>query len=259
VEALTELLAEQWEYTMRTSPVWASMLGDKRWNDKLEDFSQQAIDKDLEETKKILARFEAIDTAGFPAQEALNKKLMVRNLKMELEGARFKPWEMPASQFGGIHIQLPDLVEVLSFESVKDYEDYIARLKAMPVLFDQTEIQMRKGLTDRLMPPKYLLEKVVEQSSRIAVEEPEKTPFARPFERFPDDRRQSRSGWEQGIAAIRDGVVPAYAMFTKFVRDEYAPKDGSNRMGAARWRRVPLCGEDQTTTNMTLEEIYEVD
>ena len=51
-KALTDLLAEQWEYTMRTSPVWASMLGDKRWNDKLEDFSQQAIDKDLEVTKK---------------------------------------------------------------------------------------------------------------------------------------------------------------------------------------------------------------
>lgn len=116
-KALTDLLAEQWEYTMRTSPVWASMLGDKRWNDKLEDFSQQAIDKDLQETKKILARFEAIDTAGFPAQDALKKKLIVRNLKMELEGVRFKPWEMPVSQFGGIHIQLPDLVDVLSFKA----------------------------------------------------------------------------------------------------------------------------------------------
>jgi uncharacterized protein (DUF885 family) len=237
--------------------------GAGRIDDKLQDFSQEAIDKDLKETKKILARFEAIDTAGFPAQEALNKKLMVRNLKMTLEGARFNPWEMPVSQFGGIHIQLPDLVEVLSFESVKDYEDYIARLKAMPVLFDQTEIQMRKGLTDRLMPPKYLLEKVVEQSSRIAVEEPEKTPFARPFEKFPStiaapEQKRLR---ELGIAAIRGGVIPAYAKFTKFVRDEYAPK---GRLEPGLWAlpngaaRYGFAAEDQTTTNMTPEEIHEV-
>jgi uncharacterized protein (DUF885 family) len=262
-KALTDLLAEQWEYTMRTSPLWASMLGDKRWNDKLEDFSQQAIDKDLEETKTMLARFEAIDTAGFPALEALKKKLMVRNLKMELDGARFNPWEMPVSQFGGIHIQLPDLVDVLSFESVKDYEDYIARLKAMPVLFDQTEIQMRKGLTDRLMPPKYLLEKVMEQSSRIAMEEPEKTPFARPFDKFPStiaapEQKRLR---ELGIAAIRGGVIPAYAKFTKFVRDEYAPK---GRLEPGLWAlpngaaRYGFAVEDQTTTNMTPEEIHEV-
>ena len=97
-KALNDLLHEQWEYTMRTSPIYASILGDKRYNDKLDDFSQAAIDDDLEQTRRFLVRFEAIDTAGFPEQEALNKQLMVRDLKMALEGARFKPWEMPVNQ-----------------------------------------------------------------------------------------------------------------------------------------------------------------
>ena len=94
-KALNDLLAERWEYTLRTSPIFASILGDKRWNDKLDDFSQKAIDDDLEQSKKYLARFEAIDTTGFPEQEVLNKTLMVRDLRMTLEGARFKTWEMP--------------------------------------------------------------------------------------------------------------------------------------------------------------------
>src|SRR3974377_1238982 len=68
-KALNDLLAEQWEYRLRTSPLFASFLGDKRWNDKLDDFSQEAIDKDLAETQKFLTRFEAIDTTGFPLQE----------------------------------------------------------------------------------------------------------------------------------------------------------------------------------------------
>src|SRR5580658_5536194 len=117
-KALNDLLAERWEYTLRTSPIYASVLGDKRWNDKIDDFSQKAIDDDLEQSRKYLTRFEAIDTTGFPEQEALNKTLMVRDLKFVLEGARFKPWEMPVSQTGGVHIDLPQLVSVLSFQSV---------------------------------------------------------------------------------------------------------------------------------------------
>src|SRR5882762_7869696 len=148
-KALNDLLHERWEYTMRTSPIYASILGDKRYNDKLDDFSQQAIDDDLEQTRRFLDRFEAIDTAGLPEQEALNKQLMIRDLKMALEGARFKPWEMPVNQSSGIHIDAPQLVSVLSFENVKDYEDYITRLKLLPVLFDQTIEQMRKGMAEQ--------------------------------------------------------------------------------------------------------------
>src|SRR3977135_3902565 len=80
-KALNDLLAEQWEYTMQTSPEFATILGDKRFNDRLTDFSQAQIDRDLATAKKFLVKFEAIDTTGFPEQEALNKTLMVRNLR----------------------------------------------------------------------------------------------------------------------------------------------------------------------------------
>jgi uncharacterized protein (DUF885 family) len=260
---LTDLLAEQWEYTMRTNPVWASMLGDKRWNDKLNEFSQAAIDRDLEQAKTFLSRFEAIDTTGFPPQEVLNKKLMVRNLKMDLEGARFKPWETPISQFNGLHIEMPDLVTVLSFESVKDYEDYITRLKAMPLLFDQTEIQMRKGMADGLMNPRFLLEKVVVQANDIAAQEPEKTPFARPFDRFPSSVSEvdKKRLHEQGLSAIRDSVLPAYRKFTAFVRDEYAPK---GRVEPGLWAlpdgpaRYRFAIRELTTTDLSPDEIHEL-
>src|SRR6202021_3063723 len=157
-KALNDLLAERWEYAMRSSPIAASFFGDKRWNDQLDDFSQKFIDDDLGQAKKDVARFEAIDTIGFPEQEKLNKTLMVRDLQMQLEGARFKEWEMPVSQFNGAQIDLPQLVTILSFESVKDYEDYISRLKQMPRFFDQVEIQMGKGMAENLMPPKLLLQ-----------------------------------------------------------------------------------------------------
>jgi uncharacterized protein (DUF885 family) len=262
-KSLNDLLAEHWEYTMRTNPIYASILGDKRWNDKLDDASQEAIDRDLAETEKFLTRFEAIDTTGFPQQEQLNKALMVRDLKMNLEGARFKPWEMSVSQFGGLHIELPDLVTILSFETVKDYEDYIARLKAMPLLFDQTEVQMRKGMADGLMKPRLLLDQVAKQASEVAAQQPDKSPFAKPFAKFPktiSDADQKRLR-DQGIVAIRDGVLPAYVKFTAFVHDEYAPK-GLAELGMwalpdgeARYR---FAIRHMTTTDLTAEQIHEL-
>src|ERR1700751_886618 len=97
-QELRALLSERWDYTMRTNPEWASVLGDKRFNDKSSDVSEKAVFADLEEQKKFLKRFEAVDTIGFPEQETLNKTLMVRNIRLQLEGSRFKEWEMPVTQ-----------------------------------------------------------------------------------------------------------------------------------------------------------------
>ena len=262
-KALADLLHERWEYSLRTSPIYASILGDKRYNDQIDDFSQKAIDDDLEQTRVFLARFEAIDTTGFPDQEVLNKQLMVRDLQMSLEGARFKPWEMPVNQASGIHIDAPQLVSILSFETVKDYEDYITRLKLLPRLFDQTTEQMRKGMAAGRRPPKILLEKVVTQSNGIATTPADKSPFAHPFEKFPDaiseaDRKRLR---EAGLAAIQDSLLPAYVKFTAFVKDEYAPK-GRPEPGAwslpdgDAWYAFRV--KESTTTNLSPEEIHQL-
>ena len=262
-KALADLLAEQWEYTMRTQPTFATIVGDKRWNDQLDDFSEEAVEKDLQESRKFLARFDAIDTTGFPDQEVLNKELMVRDLGLKLEGARFKSWEMSVSQMSGIHIFLPELVTFTSFDSVKDYSDYISRLTQASRAIDQTMVLMRKGMKDGLVPPRFLLEKVVDQADAIATQSPEKSPFAQPFSKFPksfaeDDQRRLR---EWGLGVIRDSVLPAYARFGRFVRGEYAPK---GRAEPGEWAlpdgeaRYAFDVKQGTTTNLTPEEIHEI-
>ena len=260
-KALNDLLSEHWEYTMRTSPTFASTIGDKRYNDQLGDLSQEAIDKQLRETEKFLNRLEAIDTAGFPEQEALNKTLLLGDLKLTLAGQRFTPWEMPVDQQNGIQIELPDLVTVLSFQSIKDYDDYLARLRQIPRALDQTTAQMRKGMRDHLMPPRFLLEKALKQCNAIAVQAPEKSPFAQPFFKFPKefsegDQQRLRKA---GLAAIKELVLPAYARFTTFMREEYVPKGRTEPGiwslpdGAARYRYLV---REMTTTDMTPEEIH---
>lgn len=261
---MKDLLAEHWEYTLSHNPEFASILGDKRWNNEVSDFSQEAIEKDLAKTKEFLGQFEAIDPTGFPEQEALTRTLLVRGFREQLEDARFKNWEIPVTQIYGVHIDAPRLVSLLSFETVKDYEDYAARLKALAGLMDQTTTQMRKGMADGLMPPKFLLEKVVTQAENIAGKKGEDSPFAvTPLAKMPatfsaDDKTRLRAAV---LGAIRYSVTPAYVKFASFLKEEYAPRgrkdpgmwslpDGPERY-ANRVRR-------ETTTNLTPEEIYRI-
>src|SRR5580765_2678026 len=259
-KALNDLLAEQWEYTLSTNPEFASILGDKRWNDKSSDNSLAAIEKDLAKSAEFLKRFEAIDTAGFPEQEQLNKTLMVRQLKEGIEGAKFKSWEMPVAQNYGIQIQAPQLVSYLPFDTVKDYDDYVTRLKNFPKQMEDTMDHMRRGMADGLMPPKFLLEKVVPQAETIAQADPEKSPFAQCLAKFPktisaEDQKRIH---DAVIAAIKDAVEPEYVKFGKFVENEYAPK---GRTDVGLWSlpdgsaRYAFRIKESTTTDMTDDQI----
>jgi uncharacterized protein (DUF885 family) len=261
--ALDSLLQEQWDYQMRSSPEFASILGDKRYNDKLTDYSQAFIDADLRATADFLKRFEAVETSGFPLQEQLNKRLMVRSLRLSLEGARFKDWEMPVLQNSGIHLQLPQLVRVLSFESVKDYQDYLSRLKQLPRAFDQVMVQMRNGMRDGLMPPQFLLLKVVRQCEAIANAKPAESPFAQPLTTFPPafseaEKKRLRAAI---LGAIQKDVNPAYRKLATFVRDTYAPK-GRQEVGV--WSlpdgaaRYAFAVKESTTTALTAEQIHQI-
>lgn len=260
---LDSLLAEQWEYGLRTNPEYASMLGDKRFNDQLRDFSQAAIDANLKKSQEFLRRFQAIDTTGFDVQQKLNKDLMVRQLQEELAAARFTPWQMPVLQNSGLHLDMPELVSMLSFASVKDYEDYIARLNKLPRLFEQTIVQMRKGVKNKLMPPQFLLPKIARQCEDIVVMSMETSPFAKPIMQFPttfSDTDKQRLKAEV-LAAIQNKLIPAYKNFADFVRTDYAPHGRQHvglwslPNGAARYQ---LQVKTQTTTNKTPEQIHQI-
>ncbi|WP_233410534.1 DUF885 domain-containing protein [Rugamonas violacea] len=248
---------------MRNSPEWASILGDKRYNDRLSDFSQRAIDADLKAGADFLKRFEAIDGSGFSEQEQLNLALMLRNLRLNLEGARFKEWEMPVLQNSGIHIDAPQLVAALSFDSVKDYEDYLARLHQLPRAFKETTLQMRKGVRDRLMPPQFLIPKIVRQCEDLAAMKPADSPFAEPLKRFPAGIPAAEQARLRGaiLAAISKEVVPTYKQFARFVKTEYQPH---GRRDVGLWSlpdgaaRYSYRAKSSTTTEQTPEQIHQL-
>lgn len=260
---LNNLVSEYWEYSLKQSPIFASFIGDKRYNDQLDSQSEESIKRDAAMKRAYLAKFQAISTAGFPQQEKLNRELEMRGIQRDLGFFDLNLWQIPVSQVDGIHIDLPQLVSVLAFESVKDYTDYISRLHQIPRLFDETISDMRLGMANGMMPPKFLLEKVVEQSNGIASAAPDKSPFAEPFQKFPEafsDADKTRLKAE-GIAAIQNEVNPAYAKFTAFVKSDYVPR-GRSEVGI--WSLpngdaiYKFMVRQSTTTDVEPEKIHQI-
>ena len=262
-QQLLSLFDQQWEYEMRVHPEYATALGDNRYNDRLDNESAEAVQSELEQTRNFLARFEAIDPSGLSQQDKLSRELMIRELRLDLEGARFKHWEMPVNQRDGPHLDFPDLITITPFNTTNDYDNYLSRLRQMPNVFDQVMANMRLGMRDGLMPPRYLLEKVAPEAEEVASKTGEDSPFYKPLKEFPSsvpDADQKRLR-EAVLKVIADQIIPAYRHFVTFMSNEYVPH---GRIEPGVWAlpdgdaRYRYAIRRMTTTDLSPDQIYEI-
>jgi uncharacterized protein (DUF885 family) len=155
------------------------------------------------------------------------------------------------------------MVSFSPFDTTKQYEDYLARLGKIPTLFDQIIEVLQQGEKDKLMPPRFLLEKTVEQCKSIAAPAGHSSPFAQPVSHFPDavpvaDRARLKAAI---LRAIDQDVRPAYRKLADFLATDYAPKGRTDfgiwavANGDALYRYDV---EQQTTTNMDPEVIHQL-
>jgi uncharacterized protein (DUF885 family) len=259
VAAQNALFDEQYESDLRSFPERATAFGDYRYNDKLAERSLAAIAQYHKTDQAFLARLEAIPTSGFDDRDQLSHDLMVRVLQQRITDYDLKEYEMPINQQNGVHTALADLPLSVPFDSVKHYEDYISRLHQIPRVLSQTTEVLRAGIKDKLMPVRFLLEKIPAQCDGII----EADPFLRPTQKYPasisgDDQKRLT---QQITDAINTDVIPAYKAFAAFVRTEYAPAgrttlsitslpDGEKRYQNDIYAR--------TTTHMTPDEIHQL-
>jgi uncharacterized protein (DUF885 family) len=222
---LSRLFNDIWQDKLKHDPEYATYLGDKRYDAELSDLSPRAVNDSLARGRAFIERLSAIDTTGLPQQQRLSGQLMLRSLIEDQEGAQFKEWEMPANQYEGIQLDLPQLAEHTSFDNADDYDHYIERLGKMPLAFTQTMTNMQTGLADHRTPPQYLMEKVLAQTQAIADQKPADSPFALPLKKFPktvsaDDQKRITGAV---LDAIATQVLPSYRRFAKFLSATYIP------------------------------------
>jgi uncharacterized protein (DUF885 family) len=262
-KALNSLFAEYWQANMERNPEFASELGDTRYNDRVTDYSVKAENVWLEREANLLMQLAAIDTAGLTDEEKISRDLLLREFTDDQEAAQFKEWEMPLNQLDGIYATYPQLVGELSFTTAKDYDDWIARLHAIPRAFEQVTTNMSIGMEDHRVPPRYLLEKALEQVKELATQKPEDSPLAAPLKKFPASvtpAEQERIKTET-LDAISKEVLPAYLHLARFLEVSYIP---AGRAEPGVWalsdgaKYYAFCIRHTTTTNLTAEQIHQI-
>ena len=262
-KALNELFHDYWEDQLKHDPEFASTIGDLRYNDQIKDYSVAAINDELAREQRFLLRLAAIDPTGFTDQEKISQELLIREFEEDQEAAEFKAWEMPLTQMDGIHAHYPRLVAELSFTTVKDYDDWIARLHALPHAFDQVTTNMSIGMDDHRVPPKFLLERALEQVKQLANQKPEDSPLAMPLKNFPaaiSASEQARIKSEM-LDAISQEVLPAYLRFARFLEVSYIPA-GRDQPGIAALpdgaKYYQFLIKRTTTTDLTAAQIHQI-
>ncbi|HEX3820176.1 MAG TPA: DUF885 domain-containing protein [Candidatus Sulfotelmatobacter sp.] len=259
VAAQNALFDERYETDLRNFPERATAYGDYRYNDRLNDYSPDGIMRRHREDQTFLQQLRAIPTRDFSDQDQLSHDLMVRIIEQRNADFDLKEYEMPINTQSGIHFSLADLPLAVPLDSVNHYEDYIARLHQIPRALSQETEVLRAGMKDKLMPVKFLAEKIPGQCEGIIAADP----FLLPTKKYPpsisaeDQRRLTKEITD----TINTDVLPAYKKFEEFARNEYAPQgrttlaitslpDGQKRYENDIYSR--------TTTHMTAEEIHQL-
>ncbi len=250
-----------WEFWLRSNPEAATSAGEYRYNDQLSDYSITHNESEKTEASALIARLKTLDATHLNEADRLDHAILMSSLNDLVRSIDLKMYEMPVDQFYGVQIAVPQIATFAPFDTVKHYEDYIARMHQIPGRFEQLTATMRQGMADKLMPPKYLLEKTVVQCRDLADPAGEKNPFASPVLHFLDtipaaDQKRLHDAL---IAAVDGEVRPAYKKLQQFIATEYAPQ---GRLDEGYWalpngdERYQFNVHTQTTSSLTPEQIH---
>ncbi|HXY97949.1 MAG TPA: DUF885 domain-containing protein [Steroidobacteraceae bacterium] len=254
------LFDEYYETELKTHPEMATAFGDYRYNDQLNDYSLAGVESQNGRDQAYLARLKAIPVAGLPEQDQLSHEVLARSLEQRIANHGFKEYEMQVNQMGGPQTRLADLPLSAPLDSVKHYQDYLARLHQVPRVFMQTEEVLRAGRQDGLMPVRFLLEKVPAQCLGVVAADP----FLLPLKKFPagipaDEQARLR---QEITATVVKEVLPAYLDFANFIATEYAPSGRSalavTSLPGGEQRYLNDIRDRTTISNLTPDQIHQI-
>ena len=221
---LERIYEREWQRWLQEDPITATFVGDDRYNGLWPDQSPAAIQRshtaDLAAARE-LAEFDATHLA--PA-DRLNYDIVTGEFKRRIDAFAFKPYLYPISHKDGIRTA-SEWAEIAPFKAEKDFDDWIARLRSFGVFMDQTIALMRTAIADKRTQPRVIMDRVIAQIAAQRVASPEASPFYEPFKTMPTTLAEpaQRRLRAQAAAAIRDSVLPAFARFEHFFKEQYLP------------------------------------
>jgi uncharacterized protein (DUF885 family) len=222
---LHDLFKREWEVRLKEDPLFATSVGRHEYDDRLPSMSFADLQRQNGESKAFLAELDAIDRSRLAAVDQVNADIFRRQLENGIAGFELGDYQMPFNADSGFHSGFSRLPEEVPLATVKDYQNYISRLRAWP-RFVREEIElMRMGIKRGMTVPRETLTGYDKTITAHVLDDPAKSVFWVPFEKFPstvpagERERLSR----EGRSAVVEGGIAGYREFLDFYRKEYEP------------------------------------
>ena len=259
---LRRLLDSEWERYLEENPVTASMMGDRRHATQWASETEEAYEESHKADRVALTQLLKLNFDDLTDADRINYRLFQRQLEAQIREHQYKLFLIPLNQRGGIQDR-NDLARSMPFDTVRDYEDWIARLKSLPAQIDLTTALMRKGIATGMMHPRVIMKRIPEQIRKQIVDDPAQSLYYDAFRNFgieisDDDRRRLRTEARDVIAG---DIIPAYREFLNFFEDQYIPAS-FEQVGCWQRPRGKQMYADLarkfTTTDLSPDDIHQI-
>ncbi len=261
-QRLWEIFGQYKEFMMHTYPEWATYEGDHRYDDRLTDYSEKAIFKNYESLQKFHSDLSKIEINTLSDENKINFALFNNELAEFIDSKEFNLHYLPITQLDGIHIDLPQIVDVQPLNTQEDLKKYFFRLKKAPKQIDNIIANMKEGIKNKITHPKYICQEILKQIDEINNLDSEKLPF---FVSIKDNHfieKESAKQLESELKQILElEIKVAYEKLYNFLKDEYLPY---SRTEAGYWslengdRIYQHLIKFHTSLNLSPEEIHQI-
>jgi uncharacterized protein (DUF885 family) len=226
---LANLFNNYWDDRARLFPLMATAQGDNRYNDRLPNDQTRAFRQQQARLyRRYLNDLLNIDRARLSAEDKLSYDIFQYDMRTRLEGLRLNTWMMPFAQIYSLPTTLGQLgtgTGAQPFRTVKDYDNWLARVSRFPVWADSAIANFRTGARAAVVLPKVLVLKMVPQLQAQVTADASRSLFYGPVAHMPAsfseaDRARLTAAYQQAIAT---DLVPTYRKLADFLQTEYLP------------------------------------
>ena len=260
--ALHALFDEEWEHDLQESPIWASSIGERRFDTRWDDVSLAAQSRRQAHDRDVLGKLTRIARADLSKSDALSYDLFKYKYEIAVESQPFRLHLFPLNQRGGIQTA-DEIADELPFTTRKAFEDWNARLAAFPAYMDGTLELLAEGIRTRMVHPRIAMQRVVAQIDAQIVIDPAKSGYFAPYKKVsPTIRAADRDRLTADAKRlVLANVVPAFVKLRAFFVDKYLPASRETvgawdlPNGAALYAHT---AHAHTTTRLTPDQIHAI-
>ena len=258
-----DFLADQWEQNLEDSPIFASLLGNKKFNQDITSNNIKTFESNKLKLKIALNSLNSFNYNQLNSANKLNYQLKEISLSNAIEASNYPSYYLSLNQRGGVQSYY-ETGDRLVYSSKQDYEDWLIRLSKYVDNIINTKNNLEKGIQNGYTQPRLVTSQVIAQIDNMLNSNIEDNPYLKIFINADDSffaKGEKEDLIIRATELIRVDIIPSYVELNNFLKNIYLPNSResiglSDIPDGAAW--YEYAARYHTTTNLTPDEIHNI-